>query len=397
MDFEGARRHTYRALELAEEIGERGLLAEALAYCVMWDYLCGRGVDWKKLERALTLEDPGRVVPLQSRPSVVAGCLQLYVGRHAEARERLVALRGKLEEQGDESDLAYLLMWLSWLETRAGNLDTAADLAEAAAANAALTGTRLMYAWARLQGGYVHAHRGEVEEARAACAEGAAYVERSGTGLLGVWIAASLALVELPLGNPRGAWEACEALIALGQLDRVEPLLADLERRGRELDRAWALACAGRTRGLLLAARGDVQGALESFERALTEHERIELPFERARLLLARGLVERRARRRTRSKATLEEALAEFERMGARPFAERARSELGRIGLRRSNGDELTASERAVAELAAAGHTNREIAAQLFISPKTVEARLGRTYRKLGIRSRAQLGSHLQT
>lgn len=420
LDFEGSRLHTHRALELAEQIGDPGPLAEALGYSVMWDYLCGDGVDWDRLERSLALEDPTRVVPLQSRPSVIAGCLLLYVGRHSEARGRLLALRTTLAGQGDESDLAQLLMWISWLETRSGNLNAAADLADEAVSNGGLTGSQLYVVWSQLQRGFVHAHQGEVEEARQACAVGAAFIERSGTGLLGLWIAASLALIELSLGNPQAAWLACEsltqaleqrgigepvpafflpdaleALIALGELDRAGALLDGFEQRGRELDRAWALATASRCRGLLLAARGDVAGAARALERALAEHERIELPFERARVLLAKGAVERRARQRTRAKATLEQALCEFERIGAPLFAERARDELSRVGLRRSDGSELTASERRVAELAAAGRTNREIAAELFVSPKTVEANLGRAYRKLGIRSRAQLGSHI--
>jgi DNA-binding NarL/FixJ family response regulator len=119
------------------------------------------------------------------------------------------------------------------------------------------------------------------------------------------------------------------------------------------------------------------------------------MPFELARTLLVKGVIERRARRRGRAKESFEQALAIFERVGARLWAERARQELKRVGLRRSSGDELTAAERRVAELAAQGMTNREVAAALFLSPKTVEANLSRTYRKLGITSRAELGARM--
>jgi DNA-binding CsgD family transcriptional regulator len=81
--------------------------------------------------------------------------------------------------------------------------------------------------------------------------------------------------------------------------------------------------------------------------------------------------------------------------MGAALWAERARAELGRVGLRPPARSELTASERNVAELITSGLTNREVAAQLFMSPKTVEATLARVYRKLGVHSRAQLGAEL--
>jgi DNA-binding NarL/FixJ family response regulator len=107
------------------------------------------------------------------------------------------------------------------------------------------------------------------------------------------------------------------------------------------------------------------------------------------------GRVQRRTRRKAAAKQSLERALEIFEELPAPLWAQRARDELGRIGLRRAAPGELTASERRVAELAAAGLTNREVAARLFMSPKTVEANVARAYRKLGIRSRAELGARL--
>jgi DNA-binding NarL/FixJ family response regulator len=119
------------------------------------------------------------------------------------------------------------------------------------------------------------------------------------------------------------------------------------------------------------------------------------MPFELARTLLVKGAIERRMRRRGDAGKSFEAALEIFERMGARLWASRARAELGRVGLRRASRDELTESERRVAELAAQGLTNREVAAALFISSKTVEANLARVYRKLGIASRAELGAQM--
>jgi DNA-binding NarL/FixJ family response regulator len=95
------------------------------------------------------------------------------------------------------------------------------------------------------------------------------------------------------------------------------------------------------------------------------------------------------------AREALEQALALFEELPARLWAEKARQELARIGGRRTVEDELTASERRVAELAAAGRSNREIAAELFMGVSTVEAHLSRVYRKLAIRSRAGLGARL--
>ncbi len=91
----------------------------------------------------------------------------------------------------------------------------------------------------------------------------------------------------------------------------------------------------------------------------------------------------------------LRQALELFERLGAPVWADRARGELARVGLRHRSPHELTATELRIAELAAGGLTNREVATAAFMSPKTVEANLSRVYRKLGIRSRAELGARM--
>ena len=93
----------------------------------------------------------------------------------------------------------------------------------------------------------------------------------------------------------------------------------------------------------------------------------------------------------------MEEALVVFEELGARLWAEKARAELARISGRRTTSDELTGTERRVAELAASGHTNKEIAAELFMGVSTVEAHLSRIYRKLGLRSRTELAGRIST
>jgi tetratricopeptide (TPR) repeat protein len=101
-----------------------------------------------------------------------------------------------------------------------------------------------------------------------------------------------------------------EALISLGELDQAEPLIEELHARGRALGRAWALATAARCRGLLAAARGDPQGALAHFQRALQEHQRVPRPFEVAHTLRAQGMVLRRDKHKAAAKAALEQALA---------------------------------------------------------------------------------------
>jgi DNA-binding NarL/FixJ family response regulator len=139
-----------------------------------------------------------------------------------------------------------------------------------------------------------------------------------------------------------------------------------------------------------------VDGALEAFDEALGEHERVEAPFERARTLLARGSVLRRVNRKRAAREALGEALGELERLGAAVWTERARRELARIGGRSPATGELTPSERRVAELVAEGRTNREVAAALFLTERTVETHLTHVYAKLGVRSRTELARHFK-
>ena len=117
-------------------------------------------------------------------------------------------------------------------------------------------------------------------------------------------------------------------------------------------------------------------------------------PLEHARTLLCLGMVLRQAQQKKASREALDQALAIFEELGARLWAEKARAELRRISGRAPASDELTETERRVAELAARGRTNKEIAAELFMGVSTVEAHLSRVYRKLGVR-RAGLAARL--
>jgi DNA-binding CsgD family transcriptional regulator len=149
-----------------------------------------------------------------------------------------------------------------------------------------------------------------------------------------------------------------------------------------------------RARGLVAAAEDDVSAALTALEE-LDVDAASQLPFELGWALLVKGRCLRRLKRRRLAVKTLGEALEIFERLGAPTWAEQARDELARVRPRRSAPDGLTATELRVAELAAAGLTNREVAKAAFISTKTVEANLARVYRKLGIRSRAELGARM--
>jgi DNA-binding NarL/FixJ family response regulator len=124
--------------------------------------------------------------------------------------------------------------------------------------------------------------------------------------------------------------------------------------------------------------------------------------LEHAKVLAALGAALRKSRRPTDARAPLRRALELADVVGAQDLAGRVRTELYAAGGRPRNTalvgiEALTPSERRVAELAAAGQTNREIAQEVFVTPKTIELHLSNVYRKLGIRSRRELPDQLQT
>jgi DNA-binding CsgD family transcriptional regulator len=417
-DFFAAVSHAHDALALAERTGDAPLLAEALAVAAIADALAGLGVDERKVERSLELEDPNRQVPVVLRPSLIAGCLALYEGRLERSAELLLPLRGRVRERGEESDLAFVSGNLAWgacwrgdLELASGYVDEALESARRSQADSWLC---LSLAFAAVQAAYA----GEAELTHARAEECRALAPRTSLRVAVLWAgwaegilahshddpqAAEAALGPLvapfegqPLPEPARVFfipDAIEALIGVGRLEPAERLLAAFADSAGRVERGWALMMASRARALLLWARGDPDGASREADEALAACEDLELRIEVARTLLVAGRLERRRRRKRAATNHLRQAGALFEEMGARLWAERAKTELGRVGLRPSAPDELTPSERRVAELTASGLKNREVAARLFLSPKTIEATLARVYRKLGIQSRAELGA----
>jgi DNA-binding CsgD family transcriptional regulator len=184
-----------------------------------------------------------------------------------------------------------------------------------------------------------------------------------------------------------------EAQIRLGETREAVRLLADLLEHAEESQSPWALAVGARCRAFV-AEDGDVD---EAFAVALELHAVEPSAWERARTELAYGERLRRRRQPRVAREHLHAALATFERLGAKPWAERARAELRASGerLRRRHDpaahDELTPQELQVSLAAADGLTSKEIGARLFLSPKTVDFHLGRAYRKLDVRSRSEL------
>ena len=155
------------------------------------------------------------------------------------------------------------------------------------------------------------------------------------------------------------------------------------------------LAHVTRCRGLVAAARRAVDEATAFLELAVARHQEVGDVFGRARALLGLGIILRRARQKRAARDAIGAALADLEDLGAATWVERARDELGRIG-GRTREEGLTAAERRVAALVAAGRTNREVADQLFLGERTVAGHLTRVYAKLGVRSRTELARALR-
>jgi DNA-binding CsgD family transcriptional regulator len=264
---------------------------------------------------------------------------------------------------------------------------------------------------------------GEFERARKLAASAIELGQETGTPLFAAPPATVLAYIDLWTGQPAAAHERLgpmrdcfvsngfgqmgsmwlgfwsvdiEALIALGRLDEAQLVSVDLLERAYRSENPNAVAVAERCRGLLLGTRGEVAAGIDAMQMALGAHERRRLAPEVARTLLELGCLQRRAKQKRAAKQSLEEALAIFERVGAAMWVERARDELGRVGLRRSAVSEgLTPAQARVAELVAAGMSNREIASTLYMSLRSVESHLTKVYRELGVKSRAQLAATL--
>lgn len=406
------------AVQEAERLGDRGLLAESLGALAIVRFLDGQGVDEAAFARACALEDVDRPSHATRWPALNAAVAALWSHRLDEARAGLALLRERCLDRGLESDLWFVCYHEADAALRCGDVAAAERLVADVAERAALTGADLPQAFARVARAHLRAWTGEVDAARANGEAALATLSEAGMVSGAVFTQAALGRAELSVGNHEKAAEwlvpaagqmaamglkepavapllpdAVQALIALDRLDEAEPLVALLEDSGRRPGRDWAEAVGARCRGLLLSAQRNFTGAATAFDQALAAHDRLpRLRYDRARTLLVLGEFQRRRNQRRAAHHSLSEAARLFADVGADQWERTARAELDRLGLTTGSGDQLTATEQRVADLAAAGMTVREVAAALLISPKTVEAHLTRIYRKLDIRSRAELG-----
>ncbi len=406
------------AIALADQHGVPNLLSQALGMQVTLRFMAGHGVDQVTMDRAVALEDRRVTSPIAIRPIVQSALLTSWSGRFVEAGEALAALRRRCKERGEDSELFFIsfhsaltALWRSDFPALTRAVEDAEELAPH------LSGDVPRYV-ALTTRALLGVYTGDVGVARRDAEEALAAGMRSGAANLSMWPVMALGFLETSLENydaalhglepllsrlhmtPEateiiGAWflpDAIESMVQLGRLADAEHWVDLLHQNGIRLDRPWMLAVGGRGRGMLLGARGDLAAAVRCTEDALAQHDRVPMAFEWARTQLLLGQLQRKQRRQDVAASTVRDALDTFERLGTTVWAERARKQLTPAKLGPRGGTLLTPSERRVAELAATGMKNRDVAAELFISPKTVEANLSRVYQKLGIRSRAELG-----
>jgi DNA-binding CsgD family transcriptional regulator len=407
------------AAEHAARSDDVVLESETLCVLSLLECLVGNPQAAATLQRAPEEAEQVFFARTLSLPTTNRGVLALWTDG-PKAAEKLRDGRDLILARDDEGSVPMALANLAVAEYLAGRWDDAAEAAGDAFEAAVQTGQGHNEAFALATRALVRGSRGDEEGCRADAARALELAGDRSIAVARINAVWALGVLELSLGRAAETANAIrpqrerllaagvaepgtirflpdeiEALVALGRIDEAETLLGWLEERGRALDRVSALAAAARCRGLLALAGRDTDAALACFEDALREHDRADMPFERARTLLARGSALRHARRRRDARETIEEARASFASLGAVLWEQKAADEIGRIGGRRASGDELTPAEERVAALVAEGLSNKEAAAALFLTERTVEFHLTHVYRKLGVRSRSELARRL--
>ncbi|HEX4471664.1 MAG TPA: AAA family ATPase [Nocardioides sp.] len=402
-------------LELAERSGDAHVLASSLAGVAELTFWRTGRLRRDLLDRAVEIElEVGR--DLGARGTLAR--LLARCDRHVEARALFVPLVGAARTR-DGLDLTEHLLFMARMELAAGAWPTVQHLCEEAIALAGQVADESIESLCGMLLAELDAYRGRPETARREIPALRQQAEESGfTGAVHR-LSRALGSLELACDDPAeslrhvgplcaGRTElnevqaelagsvAIEAMVGTQDLSGAERLLAQLDELAAAADAPLQML-ADRSRGHILAARGDNAGAIRCFERAAVAPDPPQgvNPFESARTLLGLGTTLRRAQQKRAARDTLRQAVDGFEQLGAAMWAAKARSELRRIGGRTASDHELSETETLIAHRVAAGLRNREVAADLHLSPNTVSWNLSKIYRKLGVSSRTELAAHL--
>ena len=377
---------------------------------------------------SLLIGDAARAVPLlrqalalaegfqDPRRLVHAGACAGYLGEETTEHELYGRAVARARESGAVGTLPYVLEYLARSEAVDGRYASAAAHAAEGLRLARETEQQNSVCHLLASLALITAIQGREQECRGHAAEALELATARGLGYHASLAEWAIARLDLGLGQPAQALTRLERLAAAGpgsshpfvklvsapelveaavrtnQPGTAQAALLEFERFARATAPPWALAMVARCRGLLSA--GAV--AERHFLDALRRHGESARPFDRARTELAFGEYLRRDGRRTTARAHLRSALDAFERVGAVAWAERARAELrasGETARKRSPSaiDQLTPQELQITRLVAEGATNKEVAARLFLSPRTIDYHLRKVFTKLGISSRSEL------
>ena len=404
------------ALPHAKEADFSPLLRGVLAANGLLAALAGEANAGDQLREAMRL--PGfedTFYPYRS-PETALALWHKWRGENGPARDLLHAVLTLAQRIGSGDCVFSAQLALADVEWRAGNWAAASAHAQAGARWDRESGSgraaQLAFVTSLVKAGY-----GDVAGGRMQAEQGLRKAEANHDWTFAAHCRWVLGLVELSVDDPHAAliWlepvsdvlqttgirepgfypftpDLIEAWATTGQLSAAAERLSWLQDAAQVLDHPWARITSGRSEAVLRMAERDPEQAIDAVARVIPEARELRLPFELGRCLLVLGTAQRKVRQRARAAECLDEAVASFGRLGAVRWQELARAQRARLAPGRD--DSLTSTERRVADLVAAGHSNPEIAATLFVSVKTVEANLTRIYRKLGLRGRVDLLRH---
>ncbi|HEY1915425.1 MAG TPA: AAA family ATPase [Streptosporangiaceae bacterium] len=410
-----------RAVDLLERLDQPDpqILSGALAQAAGARFRAGRGLDHDMFARAIAIERSHDYRRLSDRADANYAALLKYADELDASEAMLTGLLDEARAAGDLTSIAYSVAHLVSIALWRGQLDQGRAYADEHLSLATQGSLTWQKAQADYNVGLALAYQGLLDEAdaifavmrddrsvtdwlrhRAHGALGFTALSRgeAGTAVLHLdqWYAMLTAMHFEEPGYSRSHLDYLYALVAVGRAGDAADVLRVLSAQASRSGGKWAAAVAQTGQALLHAHDGRLSDAQSAIDQALTWYRGSPLRFDHARTSLIAGQINRRAKAKTAAHGLIDEARRAFGSFGATAWQAQAEIELTRVNVRPRAPAELTETERQVAELVAAGLTNRETAARAFLAVKTVEAVLGRVYRKLGIRSRAELAARMR-
>ena len=384
------------------------MLLQGIAAVVAGNAVRGRELLAGGIDRARRLGDV--------RLEVWAGVGCLYLGQAAQAIALFHRAADVARASGHLGALPGHLDFITSQELLSGHLAHALALSDEALRLAQETGQENLAAVHLARMAMLHALRGQEEQCRAAAGAALRTALARRIGLAAATARHALAMLAMAHGEYAEALRLLDLLVApepgsghpmitlFSLPDRIEAAVRagvpDTARASLELLESWQVGAErGEARALLARSRAllaeDDEQTIVCLQEAVGLHDG-SVPLERARTELYLGETLRRMRRRVDARRALRSAAEVFGQVGAEPWAERARRELRATGesARRGKaaaGEQLTPQELRIARMAAEGSSNKEIAAQLFLSPRTVEYHLYKIFPRLGVASRTEL------